>query len=68
MKAFDNQDQFDSEMAFVPKHKFFPTIQAWRDSMVKRMAFLKVLDKSATASGVFLVTDSFAADFLERND
>lgn len=68
MKSYNTQREFDAEMAFAPKHKFFPTMKACIDNAKMRLEFLKALDKRATASGVFELTDAFCADFLERND
>lgn len=58
------QEQFDAEMAFAPRKYFFPTIEAFTANMMKRIAFLKVMEKS----GVVSMGKEFREDFLSRND
>lgn len=59
---------FDQRMAYAPRNKFFASEAAQRANMDRRVAFLHVLDKRAKASGIFVITDEFVKDFIERND
>lgn len=58
------QEQFETEMAFAPRHYFFATIEEFAANLKKRVACLRALERvSAVDMG-----KEFREDFLSRND
>jgi len=62
------KEQFETEMALVPRHRFFPTIEQFVDNVNKRAGLLRELEKASLKSGAFEMSEEFREDFLSRND